>query len=290
MRRLVAQAEALCRAVAPDVADGPLYVLLDAELPAELRAADGPAGYTTRHLDLILRPTLERRGRWRGRGPAMVVVPDALAAGLGHLTRPARRRGFIPEMLGTVLHELAHVLDLGPSRGPEPSANFIRFAALALEAELHGVTEPTNGPRSDVPWHRHEAAFIRTAVHLAYRARAQGVHMPPEDVFDATEYGLSPTRRYAAALGDEPARLAGCDFATIRATPPPVAFAELWQADVQRWKSQATPTDELSKTLAACERRNNTPGAAQEAPQGGMEAHVDRTVGRTGDAKEGPRG
>lgn len=220
----------------------------------------------------------------------MVVVPDAMAAGLRHLTRPARRRGFLPEMLGMVLHELAHVLDLGPRRGPEPSASFIRFVTLALKAELHGVTEPTNSPRSDVPWHRHEAAFIRNAVHLAYRAWAHGVHMPPEDVFDANEYGLSPTRRYAATLSDEPARLAGCDFATIRATPPPAAFAELWQADVQRRKSQATPTHELSKTLAACERRNNTPGAVQEAAQEGMEAHVDGTVERTGDAEEGLRG
>lgn len=54
MKRLAAQAEALCRVVAPDVARGSVNVALRSELPAELRMGEGPLGLTTRHLDLIL--------------------------------------------------------------------------------------------------------------------------------------------------------------------------------------------------------------------------------------------
>jgi len=255
VRRLAARAETLCRAVAPDLAGRPVYVVLAADLPAELRWPDRLEGLTTRYLDLILRPTLEPLGRWRGRGPAMVVNPQAIAADLAELGRPARRRCFARTFLGDVLHELAHILDAGLIGGPEPPASLVTFAALALKAELDGVTAPTNGPSATIPWRRHEAPFIRIVLHLAHRARACGAWLFAEDLFDAVEYGLSPTRRYAAALGDEPGRLAGCAFANIQATPQPAAFAELWQADVPRWKSKTAATEELSRTLAACERR-----------------------------------
>ncbi|MCK6485903.1 MAG: hypothetical protein L6R00_17385 [Phycisphaerae bacterium] len=99
MKRLAAHAEALCRAVAPDVAGNPLYVVLQADLPPELRVANGPAGLTTRHLDLILRPTLERLRRWRGRGPAMIVDPTAISEALAHRDWSSRRRAFTPSCL-----------------------------------------------------------------------------------------------------------------------------------------------------------------------------------------------
>jgi len=46
MRRLCAKAETLCRAVAPDVAQGPLYVVLRSDLPPEYRAGEGFEGCT----------------------------------------------------------------------------------------------------------------------------------------------------------------------------------------------------------------------------------------------------
>jgi len=61
--------------------------------------------------------------------------------------------------------------------------------------------------------------------------------------------------RYAKALGDEPERLAGCDFETIRSSAPPTAFTELWWADVERWVSQAEMTNEIPIALAACVRQ-----------------------------------
>ncbi len=282
MRRLAARAEALCRAVAPDLAGGPLYVALVRDLPSELRWPERLEGLTTRYLDLTLRPTLERFGRWRGRGPAMILSPQAIAADLAELGRPARRRCFMPVFLGDALHELAHILDAGLMGGPEPPAGLVAFAALVLKAELDGVTAPTDGPGSTVPWRRHEAPFIRLAVHLAHRARACGVWLQSTDVFDAAEYGLSPTYRYSLALGDEPARLAGSPLADVQATPPPAAFVELWQADVQRWKAEQAASPELSKAPAACERRIPI--------QEGDEVHVDRVVERVGNTEEEPGG
>lgn len=267
MKRLATHAEALCRAVAPDLAGRPLYVVLHADLPAELRVANGPAGLTTRHLDLILKPTLERLGRWRGRGAAMIVDPTAIAEALAHRDWSSRRRAFAPAIMGVVLHELAHILDADLSGGPEPEPDLVVFAGLALAAELNGTTPPTNGPAATIPWQRHEWRFIHTALHLAHRAAATGTRMFATDVFDAAEYGLSPTLQYVKALGDEPERLAACDFATIRATPPPPAFADLWRADFLCWLSEVQPNDELSMTLAACGRRIFIPKVAQEAPE-----------------------
>jgi len=266
-RRLAAQAEALCRAVAPDVSGGPLYVVLHADSPPELRIADGPAGITTRHLDLILRPTLERLGRWRGRGPAMIVDPTAVSEALAHRDWSSRRRAFASAFFGIVLHELAHILDVGLIGGPEPKPDLVVFARLSLAAELNGTTSPTNGPNAPIPWRWHEWRFIRTALHLAHRASALWPGMLPTCVFDAADYGLTPTWSYVTALADEPARMAGCDFATILATPPPADFAALWRADFLRWLSQTPMTDEILRTLAACERRIFIPTVAQEAPR-----------------------
>ncbi|MGE3780519.1 MAG: hypothetical protein AB7F89_25240, partial [Pirellulaceae bacterium] len=69
--------------------------------------------------------------------------------------------------------------------------------------------------------------------------------MSAYDVIDLGEYGLSSTFRYATALGDEPERMAGCDFETIRHTTPPAEFTDLWWADVERWVSRAETTNEI---------------------------------------------
>lgn len=96
MRRLCAYAEALCRRVAPDAATGPFYAVLRSDLPPEYQGGDGGAlAITSRHLDLMLRPTLERQRRWRGRGPAMLLDAAEIGAhkgnvGVGTLSHPAR--------------------------------------------------------------------------------------------------------------------------------------------------------------------------------------------------------
>lgn len=266
-RRLAAQAEALCRRVAPDVATGPFYGVLRPDLPPEYQGGkDGPLALTSRHLDLMLRPTLERQRRWRGRGPAILLDPVAIAADAAARPRASRRRVFPVVAMGVVLHELAHVIDAGPRDDKvEPDPDLIQFGRLTLAADLTGIEPPTNGPGAAVPWRGHEWPFIRIALHLAHRAAEMGAPVTAGDVFDARDYELSATFRYVAALGDDPERLAGRPIAMIGQVPPPAAFVELWQADVRAWMSQHEITDELSMTFAACGRRISIPSAAQHA-------------------------
>jgi len=267
MKNLAAQAERLCRDLAPDTAHGAFYVVLRPDLPPEYQGGHGGAlAITSRHLDLMLRPTLERQRRWRGRGPAILLDPVAIAADARHRPRPSRRRVFPPVAMGVVLHELAHIIDGGPRDDEfEPDPGLIQFARLSLAADLTGTEAPTNGPGATAPWRGHEWPFIRIAMHLAQRAAELGADVSARDVFDARDYELSPTHRYVAAVGDERERLAGRCITTINNSSPPAALVALWQADVSAWKSRHVTTDESSMTLAACERRIFNPTVAQDA-------------------------
>jgi len=261
MRQLCAEAERLCRAVAPDVAQRPLYVVLRSDLPQEYRfGEESPEGCTLRHLDLILRPVLKRLGRWHGRGPAMVIDPQTIAASSRYRPRVSRRRVFHPSAMGVVLHELAHILSIEPD-DVDPPAGLILAGRSLLVAELSGLGVPTNGPGAAVPWRWHEWSFIRAVLHLAYRAALLGVKLKPTNVCNASDYGLSSTWRYLAALGDELGRLADNDFATISVISPPDGFVELWEADVHSWLSRHPTLDGLSNALAACEHRILIPEA-----------------------------
>ncbi len=268
MNGLPARAEALCRAVAPELADRPLYVLLRSELPAELRGDDDTLGCTMTHLDAIVRPELERLGRWRGRGPAMIIDAEGVATTLARRPRESRRRSFLRAFLAVALHELAHILDIGigdANPDMDPPAGLVALGRRILAAEASGELPPTNGDSAAIPWRWHEWRFIRIAIHLAHRATLAGIDLSPRDIFDAGEHGLSATWEYAAALGDEPLRMASLDFAAIRSVRVPPAFAAVWRRDMLRWLLPATSREQLSQTLAACGRRIFIPTAAQDA-------------------------
>jgi hypothetical protein len=156
---------------------------------------------------------------------------------------------------GFVLHELAHITDAGLRDDAEPDADLIQFGRLLLAADLVGKESPTNGPGAVIPWGGHEWLFIRVALHLAHRAWHAGVDPVSTDVFDALHYGLSHTARYAQALGAEPERLVGADFATIVATEPPAAFTALWQADIARWNDTHSTNTDVHQPLAVSEHR-----------------------------------
>jgi hypothetical protein len=265
---LPARAEALCRAVAPELADRPLYVLLRSELPADLRGDGETLGCTMKHLAAIVRPELERLRRWRGIGPAMIIDPAGVAVTLTHRPRESRRRCFLHAFLAIALHELAHTLDVGmddANPAADPPAGLVALGRCILAAEAAGELPPTNGDGAAIPWRGHEWRFIRIAIHLAHRATRAGVDVSPLNVFDAAAHGLSDTWEYVAALGDEPQRMASLDFAAIRAAPAPAAFVAVWRRDLLRWLLPAQSRDQLSQTLAACGRRIFIHTAAQDA-------------------------
>lgn len=256
---LAARGEMLCHSVAPELAGSPVYIVLRSELPGDWAGGEEYAGCTIAHLDLILRPTLEKRRRWRGRGPAMLIDPAAVAAAAQYRPRLARKRVFLPAFFGIVLHELAHILDMDFVPKHEPEEWWVRAGRRLFSEPAAPDSRPTNGPGALVPWRMHEWPFIRIALHLAERAADAGVL--PHNVIDLSEYGLSSTFQYARALGDEPARMSACDFATIRRATPPATFADLWNADVDRWVAQAETMNELPMALAACGRRVSPPHA-----------------------------
>jgi hypothetical protein len=98
-------------------------------------------------------------------------------------------------------------------------------------------TEPENrldGPgRPNVPFVGHGANWLRTLLHLRYRAkRAVGIAVPLEALCDSANYRIARLELYKAALGDEPKRCRHMSFRQILASPPPMTFAALWRDDV----------------------------------------------------------
>jgi hypothetical protein len=185
------RAERLCRAVAAqDLANLPLYIVPQSRL-AELGFADDLHGVTCLSLDLFVREYLED---YRGRGPAMVINEDAIR----QCSHPA---DFEYILLATVLHELAHILER-PTHYAERTADVdpmrIKFDALTV---AHATHEPWP---IDVPaYEGHDHVFIRTCLHLAYRAEQAGVEICPNVFCAGRGYGLYLATSYQRALGDK---------------------------------------------------------------------------------------
>jgi hypothetical protein len=147
MRRLCADAEALCRAAAPDAAHRPFYVILRSNLPPEYQGSDGGAlAATSRHMDPILRPTLALQRRLCGRGPAILLDSEAIIADIATRRRSAHRLVFASLALSVVLHEPAHIIHAGPREDAEVEPSLIEFGRLLLAADLRGTEQPANGP------------------------------------------------------------------------------------------------------------------------------------------------
>lgn len=221
------RAARLCRRIAPhDLANVALYLLRQTQIPLDLGTQHHYA-YTLPWLDLIHRAHITP---WQGRGPCAVIneigiVEDFGEEVLEHATT------------NIVLHELAHMLD-------RPALYYVRKDAGS--GQMH-IGDPTDEcpdrlhfdslvliesskqpPRSDLPpYHGHGLSFIRTVIHLAYRATLVGFDTAPAGIFSGTRHGLSLTREYQDALGDEPSRLLDLTFRDIASTKPPAAFADL---------------------------------------------------------------
>lgn len=220
MAKILADAEALCRAVAGRDLEGiPLYLVPQSILPPQCGSGDHCYAYTTPSLDLYLRDHIRD---WRGRGPCMVINDAGLAEDYDGEDLAYRTQT-------TVIHELAHILDrpalFADRTGVDP--NKILFESLVVAK----VGERPQ--RDDIPlYFGHGHSFIRIALHLCNRAVQAGVHISPAAICAGHRYGISHAICYRDALGDEPQCCAAMLFREILATKPPVAFAKLWTEDI----------------------------------------------------------
>ncbi|MCO6454784.1 MAG: hypothetical protein J5I93_05740 [Pirellulaceae bacterium] len=229
MAKILADAEALCRAVAARDLEGvPLYLLRQSILPAECGSGDGCYGYTLASLDLYL---CDHIPGYRGRGPCIVINDRALAEDFNGEDLTYRTQAI-------ALHEFGHVLDRPAVYEDRPGvdSNKLKFEALIV---AHVTAKP---PREDIlPYHGHEAGFIRVCLHLCHRAKLVGFDISPGAICAGYTYCLSVAQRYQTALGDEPARCMGMLFRDILATKPPAAFTELWTNDFFQYQQLSQP-------------------------------------------------
>ena len=136
---MIPDLEAIARQIAPtDLADGPLYFLRtsEANLPPALRV-ENVRGLTCVFLDVAASLHLESQGRWRGRGP-LILLGDVLLR-----TEAARIRAAWPES--------EHRLRAGLPPGPEPFT-FPVVDARLLDGDGRPAGDRGTGYRSRVAY------------------------------------------------------------------------------------------------------------------------------------------
>ncbi|TWU04922.1 hypothetical protein [Stieleria varia] len=143
IENLIADAKDLCYAVAPaELSGSPLWVVPQSNLPPMLGGNTVCYGYTSPSLDMHLHHTF---ADWQGiRGPVIV---------LGNLNIerdfPVRTYN---KMLGTTLHELAHILERPSLFQPRPyHHHLIRVEAIRI---AEAVSRDEEGDGTTPPWTR----------------------------------------------------------------------------------------------------------------------------------------
>ena len=203
------------RAKFAELAALPIYVRTANEVPTIERVPRAMA-WTGAALDLRIRPTLEQRGQWFGRGLAIVVEQvDRFFA----MTWA--------EQLGILTHETAHQFDSwdSPQRRDDfrwtardewlTGENIDRIcAALGMPPITDEEVEPIN----------HGATFTRAALHCWWRCRYE-ISIDQMHVF-ADAYRSPDFDAAFSSLRDE-LRTGGSILDVMR-TPMPEPFAKLW--------------------------------------------------------------
>jgi hypothetical protein len=234
-------AELLLRAIDPG-STTPLYIfdmhdplVLD---PVVAKPGPSPAkyalGFTSSLLDLQLRAGLRARGLWRGRGFGTLIDASGIERLYNSIGLPPLdlRRN----LLGIVLHEYAHFVSGAlPVREEEADQILARSPAaretLTMPLGAGLMREPA------VPWHHHDHHFGRAAIHAWYRAdrlRPQ-LDLHPNEVWSArSSYRLCSVMDYIEALADEPRARAHEPLQSILSSPPPAAYREFGEQDIQR--------------------------------------------------------
>ncbi len=226
--------ETTLRSLAPiDLADAPLYVVLQSENPpADRLLLDSWGNYHPKN-DLVFRLWLESCGRWRGRGPLVVVndldIRDASPA-----------EDSESNILGIAIHELAHALSTGFDLIERTAAEtaMIELRASFAISRLNAAP-PSTLSQNGLPWAGHDAHFIRVAAHLSHRAKLAGIAIELDQVIALNHYGLrSSGDEYFCALTGEFERFDDAPLSTLRHHQPPAAFVWRWRNDLADWCQQ----------------------------------------------------
>ncbi len=199
----------------------PIYIAWMDEL-GERFTETSCGGYTNSILDLALRPWLEKRQKWQGRGLAMVL----------------KRNESTGVNVAGAVHEYIHRVDCAYSAGHwdyDPAA--LKPGELPSPDILESNWRPSFTNTGRFPWYQHEPIqFGRLAVHAVTRAHSLG--FPKLDyIWWASYYGLSGLPEYIHAVYPEADawREAERPLIELAATPPPAGLVELIDADKRRW-------------------------------------------------------
>jgi hypothetical protein len=226
---------------AAELAGRPAYILDNFDVPAGLRVPTPAMAYTSPALDLRYQPAMQARGLWRGRG-VVIFISDWNSFNAALTGR---------QQWGAILHEVSHHFDTVQHWHAAPEGMAALAAAdPALMAEI--TAELAN--RKLPPWDQHETSFIRAALHAQHRATLAGWGVGLEDLFVAgPHYGLSPVHAYHARLTDELRSRATEPITSILATPPPVAFADLFAEDVAQVHAEHSEAADAKPDASGCD-------------------------------------
>lgn len=205
------------RHIVPELDGVPLYLRSTREIPAD-RIERGAMAWTGRDQDLILRPSLEPRGAWHGRGAAIVVD-----AGWFDLTQCQQQ--------GILIHELSHIFQSDSAWLKDPSSyTFIEQVLLTPG----GIDFVANAYRNrigvnlidddELRREQHDAVFVRCGLHIQRRSSVLA-GIDDCQLFSSTYSNNDPNACLNALLGE---LRNGGDLWSIMKTDPPKEFAALF--------------------------------------------------------------
>jgi len=248
--------EALCRRIAPQDTEGPLYVVLASQSPERYRT-DGVGGYCGPDIDLAFRDELKAARRWRGRGRCFFVdditIGDQSRQAAEMLTNDLggddltefRNELFRNRITNVALHEFTHSLNFGAPQSEEPEHSQV----IEIQSELEQWSEAgyrAHEAAMSFPWQGHDYRFIRTLVHVERRAARLGVKTIDNVMFGSWAYGVSNLHQYRLALGSDTDTEAS--FAEIQETPPNAEFMNQWRDDVLLWIDRRSGSSKFEST------------------------------------------
>ncbi|MDB4664396.1 hypothetical protein OAE63_00175 [bacterium] len=224
MERVISDAKDLCYRVAPaELSGSPLWVVPQTNLPPMLGRDTVCYGYTSPSLDMHLHHCFSD---WEGvRGPVIVL-------GNLNIERDFPQRTY-NKMLGTTLHELAHILERPSLFQPRPyNQQYIRAEAIRI---ADAVSRDEEGDGSTPPWTTHESRFMRIAYHLRHRAAGLGYDIRADEVYSPERFGMSPAAKYAQAIKPEADTLCAASFRQICSQPVSPGFKAIYESDKRAW-------------------------------------------------------